>query len=73
MVSQQNTDTFLRQMRDSLVGEHTRPENDRYLIDEKELVWYNPDSIKPVLCILVSELLALVYDAGTFNMPTSYQ
>ena len=58
------------------MGEHTRPENDRYLIDEKELVWYNPDSIKPVLtvlCILVSELLALVYDAGTFNVPTSYQ
>ena len=46
------------------MGEQTLPENDRYLIDEKEQVWYTPDSNKPVLtvpCSMVSELVALVH------------
>ena len=46
------------------MGEQTRPENDRYLVDKKELVWLNPNSIKLVLTvprILFSKLLALVH------------
>ena len=64
LISQQNTDPFLRQIRDSLAGGQTRPENDRYLIDEREQVWYTPDSNKPVLTVpysMVSELFVLVY------------
>ena len=46
------------------MGEQTHPENDRYLIDEKEQVWYTPDSNKPVLTVprsMVSELFVLVH------------
>ena len=46
------------------MGEQTRPEIGRYLIDEKEQVWYTPDSNKPVLtvpCSMVSELVVLVH------------
>ena len=41
----------------------TCPEHDRYLIDEKNLVWYTPNDSKPVLAVprsMVPELLALV-------------
>ena len=42
----------------------TCPERDRYLIDEKNLVWYTPNDSKPVLAVprsMVPELLALVH------------
>ena len=42
----------------------TCPKNDRYLIDEKELVWYPPDKSKPVLAVprsVIPELLAIVH------------
>ena len=62
--SQQKNDPFLKQTRYTLVGEQTRPENDRYLIDDQELVWYTPDNSKPGLAVprsMVSELLGLVH------------
>ena len=42
----------------------TCSKNDRYLIDEKELVWYPPDKSKPVLAVprsVIPELLAIVH------------
>ena len=64
LVTQQNNYPFLRQIRNSLVGKNERLENERYLIDNKELVWYTPDDSKPVLAVprsMVPELLALVH------------
>ena len=46
------------------MGGQTRPEIDRYLIDEKEQVRYTLDSNKPVLtvpCSMVSDYFALVH------------
>ena len=48
----------------SWVEKKTCPEHDRYLIDEKNLVWYTPNDSKPVLAVprsMVPELLALVH------------
>ena len=43
LISQQKSDPFLKQTRNSLVGKKTRPGNDQYLTNEKQLVWYTLD------------------------------
>ena len=64
LVTQQNNDPFLKQITNSLAEKKTCQENDRYLIDEKGLVWYTPDNSKIVLTVprsIVPELFALVH------------
>ena len=64
LTAQQNNDPFLKQIIMSGVENKTCPEHDRYLIDEKNLVWYTPNDSKPVLAVprsMAPVLLALVH------------
>ena len=64
LAAQQNNDPLLKQIIMSGVEKQTCPEHDRYLIDEKNLVWYTPNDSKPALAVprsMVPEFLALVH------------
>ena len=64
LAAQQNNDPLLKQIIMSGVEKKPCPEHDRYLIHEKNLVWYTPNDSKPVLAVprsMVPELLALVH------------
>ena len=64
LAAQQNNDPLLKQIIMSWVEKKTCPGHDRYLIDERNLVWYTPNDSKPVLAVprsMVPELLALVH------------
>ena len=47
LAAQQNNDPLWKQIITSWVEKKTCPEHDRYVIDEKNLVWYTPSNDRP--------------------------